>query len=119
MASQVIPPLSSQQHEASPPIEHSQALNFAPLDIGDERDVESISQPTAQRPQPFSVETISLLIPFTIIGLLTRLGIRSLTTYDGAAVFNLALVQALGCLAIGIAVGCKAAIHRLSVTCFT
>ncbi|KAG8803341.1 hypothetical protein FRC16_006086 [Serendipita sp. 398] len=54
-------------------------------------------------PGILSPEAIVLLAPFSIFGLLARLGIEAITTYSNQSVFTLAWVQAVGCLVMGIA----------------
>ncbi|KAF5344137.1 hypothetical protein D9758_008889 [Tetrapyrgos nigripes] len=52
---------------------------------------------------PFSPHIIALLIPSSIFGLLTRLGLQALGTYDGQSFAPLTYVQATGCLVMGFA----------------
>jgi hypothetical protein len=64
---------------------------------------------------PFSFHVLGLLAPASIFGLLARLGLSSLMTFQGASVFPLAWVQALGCLVMGLAFGLREPITKLSV----
>lgn len=80
----------------------------------DERVLSSIDKPPAspvippsKRYPPFSVATLALLIPFTLFGVLARLGIQALGTYDGQSIFSLAYVQAIGCLVMGFGLQSK------------
>jgi len=57
--------------------------------------------------RPFSPHVVALLLPASIFGVLARLGIQAVTSYDGRAVFSLAWVQAAGCLIMGIGLGMK------------
>ncbi|CAG7848520.1 SubName: Full=Uncharacterized protein {ECO:0000313/EMBL:CCA66575.1} [Serendipita indica DSM 11827] len=59
-------------------------------------------------PGILSLEAIFLLAPFSIFGLLARLGIAALARYPNDAIFELAWVQAAGCLVMGIAQSQKA-----------
>lgn len=54
-------------------------------------------------PGVLSWEAICLLAPFGIFGLLARLGINAIATYNNQAVFSLAWVQAAGCFIMGVA----------------
>ncbi|KAF8450606.1 CrcB-like protein-domain-containing protein [Boletus edulis BED1] len=47
-------------------------------------------------------------MPASILGVLARLGLQALVTYDGESIFSLAYVQATGCFIMGIALGMKA-----------
>lgn len=50
----------------------------------------------------FSVEILAVLAPFSILGLLARLGILAIDTYPEQGVFSLAWVQAVGCFVMGV-----------------
>ncbi|CAE6400948.1 unnamed protein product [Rhizoctonia solani] len=54
---------------------------------------------------PLSWSVITLLALPSVLGVLARLGIHSLTTYDGDSVFALAWVQGMGCFVMGLAMG--------------
>jgi hypothetical protein len=56
---------------------------------------------------PFSPAVVALLMPTSIFGVLARLGLQALATYDGKAIFPLAYPQAVGCLIMGIALPLK------------
>jgi fluoride exporter len=64
---------------------------------------------------PYSIHVLALFIPASILGTLARLGLQSLTKYDGAAIFPLAYVQALGCLIMGFGLRLKEPIGKLCV----
>lgn len=55
----------------------------------------------------FSIPVLSSLAPASVLGALARLGLESITTYDGRAIFPLAWAQAAGCLIMGFALGLK------------
>ncbi|KAK0206669.1 CrcB-like protein-domain-containing protein [Desarmillaria ectypa] len=57
--------------------------------------------------KPYSIHVVALLIPASILGLLARLGLEALATYDGQSIFPLAYSQAVGCLVMGFAVHLK------------
>ncbi|TDL29553.1 hypothetical protein BD410DRAFT_779993 [Rickenella mellea] len=75
----------------------------------------SVSQPATEPHgatiyHPLSVPLIVSLMPTAIVGLLTRLGLEAIATYDGQSIFSLAWVQALGCLIMGLTLGLKESI---------
>ncbi|KAF9485297.1 hypothetical protein BDN70DRAFT_871320 [Pholiota conissans] len=61
---------------------------------------------------PLSFPVLALLAPASILGLLVRLGLVALMSYDGHSVFPLAYAQAVGCLVMGIGVRLKEPIGR-------
>jgi hypothetical protein len=73
----------------------------------------NLSPQPAFNASPTSFEALTLLIPGTILGLLARLGIEHLDSYPNAAIFSLAWVQGLGCLAMGAALGQKVTLTKL------
>ncbi|KAG8734382.1 hypothetical protein FRC11_002324 [Ceratobasidium sp. 423] len=62
---------------------------------------------------PLSWPVITLLALPSVLGVLARLGIHSLMTYDGDSVFALAWVQGMGCFVMGLALGKRQAITDL------
>lgn len=62
---------------------------------------------------PFAPQVVASLMAASVFGVLTRLGLLAITTYDGRAIFPLAWVQAAGCLAMGFALGTKDQIGAL------
>lgn len=74
------------------------------------------AEPRAPLYHPFSPHVIFTLMFPSILGLLARLGLLSITTYDGRAIFPLAWVQAAGCLIMGFALGLKEPIGELYVS---
>ncbi|KAI0320675.1 CrcB-like protein-domain-containing protein [Amylostereum chailletii] len=63
--------------------------------------------PQAKVYAPYSPAVLALLMPASIFGVLARLGLQALTTYDGRSIFPLAYAQAIGCLIMGIALRLK------------
>lgn len=57
--------------------------------------------------EPFSLPVLVLLMPASIFGVLSRLGLQALTTFDGRSIFPLAYVQAVGCLIMGMGMRVK------------
>ena len=97
-----------------------------PLTIGGEPNPEAPHTPEPEPETPeerkelpppglLSLDTIALLAPFGIFGLLARLGVTALATYSNQAVFSLAWVQAAGCFVMGIAQHQKPFIMSLCV----
>lgn len=62
---------------------------------------------------PYSQHIIVLFIPSSIFGLLARLGLLALASYDGQSIFPLAYVQALGCFIMGFLLHFKEPINIL------
>jgi len=56
---------------------------------------------------PFSPAVVALLMPASVFGVLARLGLDALATYDGKSIFPLAYAQALGCFIMGMALSLK------------
>jgi hypothetical protein len=63
-----------------------------------------------------SFPILVLLAPSAVFGVLARLGLVALMTFDGNSVFPLAYVQAVGCLVMGFSLGLKAPLGELYVT---
>lgn len=83
--------------------------------IDDANTLASIDRPPCEDEQlppvkiyhPLSIHVIALLMPASIFGVLARLGLQALTTYDGESIFPLAYVQATGCFIMGIGLRMK------------
>ena len=65
--------------------------------------------------RPLAFPVLALLAPASIFGVLARLGLEALMTYDGRSVFPLAYVQAMGCLIMGMALRLKEPLGQLCV----
>lgn len=72
--------------------------------------------PPAKVYHPMSPAVLALLMPASVFGVLARLGIVALVSYDGRSIFPLAYAQALGCLIMGVAVRLKDPIGGLCVS---
>lgn len=57
--------------------------------------------------RPLSFQVLALIMPASIFGVLARLGLTALATYDGRSIFPLAYAQAIGCLVMGAALRLK------------
>lgn len=87
---------------------HSTATTMSPASI--DRPPTVLGSPTQGSPRvyhPFSPAVIALLMPASVFGVLARLGLQALATYDGKSIFPLAYPQAVGCLIMGIALPLK------------
>jgi fluoride exporter len=108
-----------EESPASPPQPQQNDLNELELMEVIERPPSSQddSELSAQRPvkptNPWSLHVLALLIPASTFGVLARLGLLALGTYDGSSIFPLIYVQALGCLIMGFAVELKEPFGRL------
>lgn len=69
--------------------------------------------PSSKIYHPFSLAVIALLMPASVFGVLARLGLEALVTYDGQSIFPLAYVQATGCFIMGLGLGMKGPFGRL------
>jgi len=56
---------------------------------------------------PYSLHVFALLMPFSVLGVLARLGLSALATYSGQSIFPLAYSQATGCLVMGFLLALK------------
>jgi hypothetical protein len=87
---------------------HSTATTMSPASIDRPP---TVMEPTTQGPprvyHPFSPAVIALLMPASVFGVLARLGLQALGTYDGKSIFPLAYPQGVGCLIMGIALPLK------------
>jgi fluoride exporter len=64
---------------------------------------------------PLSIPVLALLAPASIFGVLARLGLQALATYDGNSIFPLAYPQTIGCFVMGFCLSLKEPIGQLSV----
>lgn len=83
-------------------------------------DVRSIDYPPSEKSlpivkiySPYSPHVLALLIPASLLGVLARLGLQALATYDGQSIFPLAYIQATGCLIMGFFLHIKEPIGEL------
>ncbi|KAI0774226.1 CrcB-like protein-domain-containing protein [Fomes fomentarius] len=81
--------------------------------VSDAEELASIDRPPSEKLppsktyRPLSFPVLALLMPASIFGVLARLGLQAITTYDGRSIFPLAWIQAAGCLVMGFALGMK------------
>lgn len=90
---------------------HSTATTMSMSPASIDRPPTVLEEPTTQGHStvyhPFSPVVIALLMPASVFGVLARLGLQALGTYDGKSIFPLAYPQAVGCLIMGIALPLK------------
>jgi hypothetical protein len=65
---------------------------------------------------PLSFPVVVLLMPASVFGVLARLGLVALMSYDDHSVFPLAYAQAVGCLVMGFALELKEPMGQLYVS---
>lgn len=83
------------------------SINAPPSEAEVERGSIRGPYPPSKVYSPFSIPVLTSLAPASVLGALARLGLESITTYDGRAIFPLAWVQAAGCLIMGFALGLR------------
>jgi hypothetical protein len=71
--------------------------------------------PAAKIYATLSFPVLALLAPASVFGVLARLGLQGLTTYDGQSVFSLAYAQTIGCFIMGFCLSLKEPIGHLYV----
>ncbi|KAE9390082.1 hypothetical protein BT96DRAFT_967850 [Gymnopus androsaceus JB14] len=74
---------------------------------------------TSEPHHAFSPHVLFLLMPASIFGVLVRLGLVALTTYNGQSVFSLAYVQGFGCFVMGIGITLKEPLGELYPPLYT
>ncbi|KZT20396.1 hypothetical protein NEOLEDRAFT_1140852 [Neolentinus lepideus HHB14362 ss-1] len=61
---------------------------------------------------PLSPHVLALLMPASVLGVLARLGLDALSTYNGQKIFSLAYTQAVGCFIMGFSLEFKESLGR-------
>lgn len=61
---------------------------------------------------PLSCHVLALLMPFSVFGVLARLGLSALANYSGQSIFPLIYAQAVGCLIMGFCLHLKEPLSR-------
>lgn len=100
--------------DATTPTDHRQESQ---VHLGD---VASVEADTLDRPpdeeeaipqsklyRPLDLPVLLILAPASMLGVLARLGIIALATFEGNSIFPLAYAQAVGCLVMGFALRLK------------
>ncbi|KAH8999228.1 CrcB-like protein-domain-containing protein [Lactarius akahatsu] len=96
-------PIHGMQVQESTNVEDARSLASIELPIPN-----AVSLGRAEKTfHPLSLAVIAPLMPASVLGVLTRLGLDALATYDGRSIFPLAYPQALGCLVMGICLPLK------------
>jgi CrcB protein len=86
---------------------HAERVNILP---GAEEGI-----PLSKIYEHLSFPVIALLMAPAVFGVLARLGLVALATYNGESIFPLAYVQALGCLIMGFCLRLKEPLGQLYV----
>lgn len=74
-----------------------------------------VVEPPPQLFHPLGWEILTLLMPASVFGVLARLGLDALTSYEGQSIFPLAYVQGVGCLVMGFCLALKIPISEWCV----
>ncbi|KAF9464491.1 CrcB-like protein-domain-containing protein [Collybia nuda] len=82
-----------------------------------ETDLCRLRQPP--KSHPLSLHILALLIPFSTLGTLARLGLQALAAYEGGGIFSLAYAQAIGCLMMGLTLRSKDSVSRFYPPLYT
>lgn len=72
----------------------------------------AIAQKQPRAYHPLHIHVLLLLMPFSVLGVLARLGLTALATYSGQSIFALAYVQGTGCLIMGFCLALKEPFNR-------
>jgi len=103
-----VPKDHSQRCDVGSLIAHHETIDHASSLTGIDRPPSEAEElPPAKIYRPLSIHVLALLMPASIFGVLARLGLQALTTYNGQAIFSLAYVQATGCFIMGIGLRMK------------
>lgn len=102
------------------------AISQAQNAIGDADDNATLQAETVERLPggeegiplygPLSFPVVVLLMPASVFGVLARLGLVALMSYDNHSVFPLAYAQAVGCLVMGFTLELKEPMGQLYVS---
>jgi hypothetical protein len=90
-------------------------LRPEPGEVHGDATPEEVVEPPLQSFRPLDWEILALLMPASVFGVLARLGLVSLASYDGESVFPLAYVQGVGCLVMGFCLAVKVPISEWCV----
>lgn len=102
---------------ASPPLptlsSHSSLAHSPTPLVSDSNRKDPLPETTPPPIDPFThLPTLALLVLFSILGCLTRLGLTALFTYPAQAVFPLIWSQAVGSFLMGVCVGWRKDLER-------
>jgi len=101
-------PIASEESPADPQPE--------PKEVQGDATTEEVLEPPPQLFHPLNWEILALLMPASVFGVLARLGLVSLTSYNGESIFPLAYVQGVGCLVMGFCLALKVPISEWCVS---
>ena len=91
-------------------------LRAEPKEIQGDATPEEVVEPPPQPFHPLNWEILALLMPASVFGVLARLGLVGLTSYNGESIFPLAYVQGVGCLVMGFCLALKVPISEWCVS---
>jgi hypothetical protein len=86
-------------------VEEEEQLHEAQLIDRPPDGAQDIRMPKVYR--PYDLPILLILAPASILGVLGRLGLVALVTFEGSSVFALGYVNALGCLIMGFGLSMK------------
>jgi CrcB protein len=98
---------SSELNSSAQSTLHAEQVDILP---GEEEGI-----PSSKIYEPLSFPVIALLMAPAVFGVLARLALVALATYNGESVFPLAYAQALGCLIMGFSLRLKEPLGQLYV----
>jgi len=94
------------------PKENPADLRTEPKEVQGDATPEEVVESPPQPFHPLNWEILALLMPASVFGVLARLGLVALTSYQGESIFPLAYVQGLGCLVMGYCLALKVPISE-------
>jgi hypothetical protein len=94
------------------PEESPADLRPGPKEMREDATPEEVVELPPQPFHPLNWEILALLMPASAFGVLARLGLNTLTSYNGESIFPLAYVQGVGCLIMGFCLALKVPISE-------
>jgi len=91
-------------------------LRPEPKEVQGDVVLEEVVESPPQLFHPLNWEILALLMPASVFGVLARLGLVGLTSYNGESIFPLAYVQGVGCLVMGFCLALKVPISEWCVS---
>ncbi|KAF7332106.1 hypothetical protein MKEN_00091300 [Mycena kentingensis (nom. inval.)] len=87
--------------------------------VPDSRNNETTDEKQPNPLHPLNIQFLALLAPFSVFGVLARLGLSALANYPGQSIFQLIYPQAVGCLAMGFCLALKEPFSRYYPPAYT
>lgn len=94
------------------PEESPANLRPEPKEVQEDATPGAVVELPVQLFHPLHWEILALLMPAAVFGVLARLGLDALASYDGESIFPLAYAQGVGCLVMGFCLALKAPISE-------